>query len=338
MEYGAIDLHLRRSLVRIVNDAGVVLLDQTIATTRAGLEGVFGRRAPLRVVVETGTESEWVAETVEACGHTVVVVDPNYTLMYGSRGRAVKTDRRDVAALADACRLGIYRAAHRASAAQRAVRRTLRVRQQLVRMRTQAINLLRAQLRQEGYRLGTGAAETAVRRCATLELSAALRTTLQPLVDLLTYLAGPLAELDRWAHARVAQEPVTKALMTAPGVGPITALTYRATLDEVTRFASAGAVTAFLGLVPTEHSSGARHRKGRITKAGPRAVRALLVQSAWVLWRQRRSKDALHAWVHRLAARRGRRIAIVALARRLARILYAMWRDQTTYQRVPVAA
>src|SRR5215210_427490 len=142
MEYGAIDLHARKSLIRIVDGDGEVLLDRTITTSRDGFERVFAGRAPLRVLVETGTESEWVAQTIEACGHEVVVADPNYALMYGVRVRAVKTDRRDVAALAEACRLGIYRPAHRVSAAQRQVRRQLRIREQLIRMRTQAINLL----------------------------------------------------------------------------------------------------------------------------------------------------------------------------------------------------
>ena len=122
----------------------------------------------MRVLLETGTESEWVAQVVERCGHEVIVADPNYVLMYGQRQRRIKTDRRDVAALAEACRLGIYRRAHRVSAAQRQRRRLLRVREQLIRVRTQAINLLRAQLRQEGYRLGSGSAEAAGARDAQL--------------------------------------------------------------------------------------------------------------------------------------------------------------------------
>ena len=122
--------------------------------------------------------------------------------------------------------------------------------------------------------------------------------------------------------------------MTAPGIGPITALTYRATVDTIDRFADAGSASAFFGLVPREDSSGERQRRGRITKAGPPMARSLLIQAAWVVWRQRAAGGQLHAWVLRLADRRGKRIAIVALARRLSRILYAMWRDGTDY-RVP---
>ena len=338
MEYGAIDLHLKTSLIRIVDAEGVVVLDRTIATTRAALAQVFGGRASLRVLLESGTESEWVAQTVEACGHEVIVADPNYALMYGQRARRIKTDKRDVAALAEACRLGIYRAAHRVSVEQRAVRRTVRIREQLVRVRTQTINLMRAQLRQEGVRLPAGTAETAGARLAALDLPTDLREALAPLQELLTALAPLLATGDAHVAAQAAADPVVRRLMTVPGIGPITAVTYRATLDTWERFADAGAATAFLGLVPREDSSGTRHRKGAITKTGPGPLRVLLVQAAWVVWRQRQGRAALHAWVERLAARRGKRIAVVALARRLARILYAIWRDETDYQAAPVVA
>jgi transposase len=338
MEYGAIDLHTRKMLIRIVDADGTVVLDRTITTTREGLTKVFGERAPMRVLLETGTESEWVARTIEACGHEVVVADPNYALMYGVHVRAVKTDRRDVAALAEACRLGIYRAAHRVSTAQRHVRRQLRVREQLIRMRTQAINLLRAQLRQEGYRLPSGASPSAASRCRRLPLQAALHDALAPMLTLLEALAPLIKACDQAAETQAAADPVVRQLMTAPGVGPIVGLTYRAVLDDVTRFRDASRSTAFLGLVPREDSSGTRRRKGAITKRGPTSLRVLLIQAAWTIWRQRQGRAALHAWVERLAARRGRRIAVVALARRLARILYAMWRDGVAYRAVPIAA
>jgi transposase len=338
MEYGAIDLHQRKSLIRVVDADGRVLLDRTVLTSREGFRQVFEGRARLRVLLESGTDSEWVAQTIEACGHEVIVADPNYALMYGHRARHIKTDKRDVAALAEACRLGIYRPAHRVSATQRGVRRDVRIRAQLVGVRTQAINLLRAQLRQEGVRLPAGGAESTVARLARLEMPTALREALAPLRDVLTAVAPLIAAGDARVATHAATDPTVQRLMTVPGIGPITAVTYRATLDTVERFGDAGASTAFLGLVPREDSSGTRQRKGAITKAGPSPVRTLLVQAGWVVWRQRQGRGALHAWVERLAARRGRRIAIVALARRLARILYAIWRDATVYHAVPSVA
>ena len=332
MEYGAIDLHTKESEIRIVTAEGEVVLHRRVATTRAALSGVFSRRAPLRILLESGTESEWVAQHLEALGHAVVVADPNYALMYGQRPRRIKTDRRDVIALGEANRLGIYRPAHRVSTAQRMVRRQLQVRDQLIRMRTQMINLLRGQLRSEGLRLRSGHAESVVTRYEALAVPAAVRAVLAPLVQALTALAPLIGAADAWAQTTAHGDLVTRRLMTAPGVGPITALSFQAALDSVTRFRGPGAVSAYLGVVPHEDSSGDRHRRGAITKAGPSRTRAVLVQASWAVWRSPRSSATLHAWVHRVADRRGKRIAIVALARRLTRILFAMWRDGRDFQ------
>jgi transposase len=121
--------------------------------------------------------------------------------------------------------------------------------------------------------------------------------------------------------------------MTAPGVGPVVALAFRATLDTPDRCGGdARRASAFVGLVPSEDSSGERQHKGHITKTGPTELRALLVQASWVIWRGKSAAGAaLRTWAHALAARRGRRIAVIALARRLTRILFAMWRDGTDF-------
>ena len=122
MDYGAIDLHTRRSQIRIMREDGSVGLERRIDTTRDDLDRVFAGRPPMRILIESSTESEWVAQHLEALGHEVIVADPNYAAMYGARSRAIKTDRRDVAALAEACRTGVYRRTHRVSATARAVR------------------------------------------------------------------------------------------------------------------------------------------------------------------------------------------------------------------------
>jgi len=343
MEYGAIDLHTKESEIRIIDEDGTVRFERRMATTRERLTAVFGRRQPMRILVESGTGSEWVAQHLETLGHQVVVADPNYAPMYGARTRRIKTDRRDVAALAEANRRGLYRAAHRVSTAQRDVRRRLRVRDQLVHVRRQAINVLRAQLRSDGVRVPTGAAETFAARFERSAVSSAAREAMAPLLELLAAVAPLIVQAEQWTRSTARVDVVAQRLMTAPGVGPVVALAYQATIDDVRRFATPGAVASFLGLVPREDSSGERQRKGAITKMGPPRMRALLIQSAWHVWRSPAGSATLHAWVRRLGERRGRRVAIVALARRLARILWAMWRDARDFDatrvgRVAVAA
>ena len=343
MEYGAIDLHLRRSQIRILADDETVVLDRRVDTTRGDFDRVFAGRPRLRILLESSTESEWVAQHLEALGHEVIVADPNYAPMYGSRSRKIKTDKRDVAALAIACRRGIYRAAHRASAAARTLRQTMRVRRQLVQMRSGLISLLRAVLRQDGVRLPSGAAERVLQRLDQVAVPAAVTAVLEPLRAVLSQLTTTLATADQAAGTRAATDPVAVRLMTAPGVGPILALTFQGIMADPQRFGGdTGRASAFVGLVPSEDSSAERQHKGHITKTGPRDLRAVLVQASWTIWRGRSATGAeLRTWAQALAARRGRRIAIIALARRLMRVLYAMWRDQTEFtprRRVAVAA
>ena len=330
MVYGAIDLHMRYSQIRIIDDAGVVQRDQRVVTSRERLPKAFEGFGPMRVLLETGTESEWVAQTLEAAGHEAVVADPNYAPMYGETTRRIKTDRRDVAALAEANRRGWYRPAHRTSAVQRETKQILRSRRFLVQARSGAVSLVRSLLRQSGYRLGTGSCETVPARMTRLAVAGALGETLAPLCRQITALTTEIHALDTRLQTRTASDAIVARLRSVPGIGLIVATTYRAFIDRHERFGHAGQVSAALGLVPREDSSAERRHRGHITKAGPRELRSLLIQAAWVCWRTPRSAT-LRAWVDQLAARRGKRIAVVALARRLSRILFAIWRDGSTF-------
>lgn len=336
MVYGAIDLHMRYSQIRIIDEAGTVRRDQRVVTSRERLVAAFGSEGPMRILLETGTDSEWVAQTLEAAGHTVIVADPNYAPMYGELTRKVKTDRRDVAALAEANRRGWYRAAHRTSAAQRQTKQMLRSRRLLVQQRTSVVSLVRALLRQDGYRLSSGDCETVPTRVARLALPAELGETLAPLCAQLVALTTAIRAIDVRLQQRTAPDPIVARLRSVPGIGLIVATTFRAFVDGHERFRHGGQVSASIGLVPREDSSAERRHRGHITKAGPRELRSLLIQAAWVCWRHPHSA-ALRAWVDRLAARRGKRIAVVALARRLSRILFAIWRDGTTFDAAKLA-
>jgi transposase len=332
MVYGAIDLHSRFSQIRIVDAEGTVLSDQRVLTTRERLVSVFSGRGPLRILVEASTESEWVAQALEDAGHEVIVADPNYGPMYGALRRRVKTDSRDTAALAEANRRGWYRTTHRLSRAQRTMRQRLGVRRQLVRMRSGLISHLRAVLRQEGLRLPSGTTAAIDRRLDRTTVPPAVQAVLTPLLEALRALTPLIAREDRALRQVAAEDPIVVQLQSVPGVGALVGLTYRAALDRVDRFPSAGHVSSSLGLVPREYSSAERQHRGHITKAGSSEARSMLIQAAWSCWKSRSVRATrFRAWADALAARRGVRIAVVALARRLSRILYAIWRDGTTF-------
>jgi transposase len=337
MMYGAIDLHLRYSQIRIVDGEGQVVREQRVPTSAERLGQAFAGYGAMRVLLETGTESEWVAQALEAVGHEVVVADPNYAPMYGEIRRKVKTDRRDVAALAEANRRGWYRATHRVSSAQRTVRQVLRSRRQLVQQRSGTISLIRSLLRQDGYRLPPSSSERVPARLAALVLPSGLQETIAPLTRMVETLTTEIAGVEARLATLAKADPIVQRLQSVPGVGPVVALTFRAFVDDIGRFATAGQVSAAIGLVPREDSSAERRHRGHITKAGPRELRSLLVQAGWACWRSQAS-GTLRAWVERLAGRRGKRIAVVALARRLSRILFAVWRDQSVFNAATLAA
>ena len=249
MDYGAIDLHKRESQIRIVTEGGEVL-DRRIATTRERLTAVFEGRRPMRILLEASTESEWVAQHLETLGHEVIVADPTFAPMYSERSRRVKTDRRDVAALADACHRGCYRVAHRRSASQRTVQAHLNVRRELTDSRTRAISLARAITRGAGLRIRSGSTGSFLVRVAALDVPSTIAETLAPLQRVIAVLNDELVTADdRFANIAT-QDPVVARLTTVPGIGPITATAYVAALDDAARFGRAAQVASYLGLVP----------------------------------------------------------------------------------------
>jgi len=332
VNYGAIDLHKKESQIRILTEDGQVI-DRRIATTRERLAAVFADRPRMRILVEASTESEWVAQHLEGLGHEVVVADPNFAAMYARRGRRIKTDQRDAAALAEACRHGLYRMVHRRSARQRTVQSMLNVRRELTASRTRAISLARGVTRAAGFRIRSGQAETFLKRLGALELPDSMTETLLPLHHVIELLDDELATADAQFSRLVADDPIVSLLTTLPGIGPITASAFVAALDDAARFESAGQVTSYLGLVPREYSSGERQQRGRVLRSAHPYVQALLIQAAWRTMRTRHPKTAaLRDWAAAIAHRRGKQVAMVALGRRLARILFAMWRDRVEYQ------
>ena len=262
------------------------------------------------------------------------MADPNYAPMYAQRSRRVKTDRRDAEALALACRLGAYRPAHRTSDHQRHIRAVLGVRESLVRTRVRWIVLIRSLLRREGYRVRDGQTSSFVQRVGELELPGHLKEEIAPLLASLGPLNARIASLDRRLVEISRKDEVVKRLMTVPGVGPVIAVCFVATLDRVDRFRGPHQVESYLGLVPREWSSSEIQRRGRITKAGNTRMRWLLVEAARCVMRGKRRPEtlALRAWGDRIAQRRGKSVAAVAVARRLAGVLYAIWRDRSIYE------
>jgi transposase len=342
MRFVGIDLHkVKCQICAFDNETGEIQ-EKRVTTSVATLEEFFKGWAPCRILMEAATESEWVARVLEKLGHEVIVANPGFAPMYATRDKKVKTDKRDARMLMEAAEKGNYRRSHRTSQKNRVVRKKLTVRDTLVATRTKAINAVRSMLRQDGYRVKDGEAETFHLRVKEMELDKELKEILKPLLDLIKLASQKIAACDKQV-AKLGQSPTTQLLQSVPGVGAVTSVAFVATIDGVERFDDAGQVAAYLGLVPSESSSGEKQHRGRITKRGNSKMRWLLVQSAHSILRNRTpSSEPLHVWGNALAIRKGKRIAAVALARKLARILYAIWRSGKEYSPAaltrPVAA
>jgi transposase len=332
MDHVGIDVHKRESQICIVTADGEVI-EKRIRTERDRFAAVFGERARSKILIEASTESEWVACCLEELGHEVIVADPNFALMYATRSRRIKTDRRDAAALADACRGGHYRAAHRTSPKQRTVRSQLTVRETLVRTRSRMIVVSKALLSRHGIRVRTGESETFPKRVRAAALPDAVQAEVQALLTVLEQLQTQIDALDDAIEQLSKTEAPVRTLCTVPGVGPVTASAFVAAVDDAKRFRDAHQLQAYFGLVPSESSSGDKRHRGAITKSGPPRVRTLLVQAAHSVLNHRRASSLhLREWAMRIKQRRGHGVAIVALARRLAGVLWAMMRDGKNYE------
>jgi transposase len=333
MESIGIDVHKKHSQICVLDGKGQVRAEERIPTRAKHLRRWFEEHPKAKVLVESSTDSEWVARVLEEMGMEVVVADPNYALMYATRDPRVKTDKRDARALAEALRLGHYRKAHRPSPAARRRRIVLGNRERLMGCRTGLLNRLRSVLRQEGVYLKSCAAEAVPRAVKEAELPEELLELVRPLVDELYSLNDQLEACDRKLKEEAKGDALGERLQSAPGVGLVTALAFMSVVDGAARFKNAHALEHYLGLVPGADESGEKkHTRGRpITKRGNRMLRWLLVEAGHRILNGRGGSPKLRAWGERIATRGGKGKAAVALARKLAGILYAMWRDGTKY-------
>jgi transposase len=303
-------------------------------TTREALTKLMGGRTG-RVLLEAGANSEWVARHLELLGWEVIVGDPNFAPMYADRNRKVKTDRRDAEALLQACEKGTYRHAHRLSDEARRMRIQVQGRKILVRSRGRGVVRARAAVHALGLPAIPGGVKTFVehwKEAAFPPDVAEELSCLGPVIHAISVLSSGIEQYDEMLDHLAARIPDVQRLMTVPGIKAVIAATWVATLDNPDRFTCGEEVAAYLGLVPTVWSSSESHHQGGITKRGPAELRSLLVQAGWAIYRSKSARARpLRDWARKCGQRRGDNVAVTALARRLAVILYAIWRDQTTY-------
>jgi|WetSurMetagenome_2_1015567.scaffolds.fasta_scaffold94937_1 transposase len=326
------DLGKKQSDVCVIDERDAVVERSRVRTGRDALSKRFANTPRCRIAIESCRDTGWVFDHLTSLGHEVVVVDTTRARALGIGQGRRKTDRRDAEALARAVARGVVPQAHVLSAAGRELRDALHARDQLVRVRGRLVTMLRGQFQGRGW---------ATPRCATGDFATRLRSSglpgveapeVQALLAVLRSVTTEIEQLERHLAARAARHEAVARLSSVPGVKLIVSLTVIAALDDATRFKNAHQVQAYLGLVPSEYSTGGKRRTGGITRCGNALARRMLVQAARSLLRTRRAQqDPLVVWARQVAARRGQKRAVIGVARRLVGILWAMWVDGTCY-------
>ena len=281
----------------------------------------------VRVGMESSGHSRWFERLLQELGCELWIGDP--AEIRTKRVRKQKTDRQDAQLLLQLILENRFPRVWVPDAENRDLRQLLWHRHRLVQMRTRVMNQLHVVPLNEGLRRKKALWRPAGRKeLESIALAPWASRRRQDLLDLLDQLTPKIQELTRALEEEVEKRPVTRLLMTHPGVGPLTALAYELVIGTPKRFHCGKQLASYVGLVPEEKSSGDRRRLGHISKQGNVLLRFLLVEAAQVTVR---SQPVWRSKFFHLAMRRGRKIAKVAMARKLAVHLYWMWRQGCDY-------
>jgi transposase len=317
---------------------GRVVARRTVSKL-SDLDDLLGASSePATVAFEACREAWHVHDVLTKAGHTALLIDTTRVKQLGVGHHGRKRDRIDAEVFAHAVERGHIPLAHLLSPHRRALREKLHARRALVATRASFITTIRGIIRSRAERLAGCDTDHFRRVLAQSKLTDGARAAIAPLAAVLDTLDQQLSKVEAELEQLASQEPTIAQLTTIPGVDLVVASVFVSVIDEAKRFSNAHKVSSYLGLVPREDTTGGRDKQklGSITKCGNGDARAMLVQAAWCLLRGRRA-DPLRTWARRVERRRGRQIAIVALARRLAGVLWAIWRDGTPYDPARVA-
>lgn len=337
--YAGLDVSLRSCALCIVDTNGKLIFERElpceVEDIAECLEG-FPNEIE-RVGFEAGAMSQHLYFGLQSKGFDVVCMEARQVNAALSAMRN-KTDRTDARGIAQILRTGWFSPVHMKSRVAHGHRALLSTRKALLKKTMDLANEVRGLLKIFGIRLPQtvkhGSFDDVVR--PMIEIDDILAHALVPLLDARVVLYQHYLELDRRVKRAASHDKVCMLFMTVPGVGPITALTFKAAVDDPTRFKRSRTVAAHFGLTPRRYQSGEHDNPGRISKAGDRDVRATLYAAANALLMRTMAGSQIKSWGMRLMRTKGRRRAVVAVARKLAVLLHRMWIDGTEFRQEQV--
>ena len=331
--YVGLDVSLKQTAVCVVDGVGKILREGMVDSDPDAIADFIRSNALnlVRIGLETGATSTWLWTELKKRGLPVICIDARHAKA-ALKMQINKSDRNDAAGIARIMQCGWYREVRVKDLDSHAVRALLASRALLVELKRDLENQIRGLLKNFGFVIGRAKMNTFTARAHEfIEGRPELAAAIEPLLKAREALAKQIEGLDRKVMAMARREPQVRRFMTVPGVGPITALCYLATIDDPTRFKKSRSVGAYLGLTTRRYASGETDRTGRISKCGDVMLRSYLYEAANVLLTRVVKWSALKAWGMRIAKRRSMNKARVAVARKLAVILHQMWINGTEF-------
>ncbi len=332
--YAGLDVSLEETAICVVDGTGRIVKEARAASEPEALAAALrGIDLPLeRIGLEACSLTAWLHDGLRDAGLPAICIETRQANA-AMKTMPNKTDRNDARALAQIMRTGWFRKVHVKSRQCRLWRSLLVARRTVLNEMRSIENVVRAVLREAGLKLGTpGRAAFAGRVRELADEDRAVMALVEPLLAILATMLDQLARLTKQVLDIVRQEQVCRRLMSVPGVGPITALAFRATIDRPDRFRRSRDVGAHLGLTPARYQSGETDIQGKVSRCGDELARTALYEAAHSLLVRSKKWSSLRAWGMTLAKARGMARARVAVARKLAVILHRMWSDGTEFR------
>lgn len=340
MEYFVgLDVSLRSCALCIVDGRGKVCMERELpceVDEIVNCLNAFGHPI-VRIGFEAGALSQYLFFGLQDKGFEIVCMEARQVSAALSAMRN-KTDKTDAKGIAQILRTGWFSPVHMKSREAHGLRALLSTRKALLKKTMDLANEVRGLLKIFGVRLPRtvkhGSFDDLVR--PMIEMDEVLAHAVIPLLDARAVLFQHYLELDRRVKHAASQDEVCMRMMTVPGVGPIAALTFKAAVDDPNRFKHSRTVAAHFGLTPRRYQSGEHDNPGRISKAGDQNVRATLYAAANALLMRTMAGSQIKSWGMRLMRTKGRRRAVVAVARKLAVVLHRMWINGTEFRQEKV--
>lgn len=339
-EVATVGLDLAKMVFQVhgADASGRVMIRKTLRRSKV-LE-FFGQQATCVVAMEACAGAHYWAREISRLGHTVRLIPPSYVKPFVKRQ---KNDAADAEAICEAAQRPTMRFVAIKSEAAQASAMIFRARDLLVRQRTQNINAVRGHLAECGLIAAKGPANLpkllALMEAPDRELPEDVKAVLDILISMVATLDERIERLDRDISQRARTEDIPSRLMTIPGVGPISATALAALAPPPETFRTGRDFAAWLGLTPRQRSTGGKQKLGGVSKMGERTLRRLLIIGASALVRQATRREPVSgSWLAGMLARKPRMLVIVALANKMARIVWALLAKNETYRAPAVAA